>query len=147
MGRARRLLATLAALVMVTGAALGVATPAYAACGDTSGSWVPVGGSVWNAEFFIDSYDYTGQVVLTYTGAIAAMTIDDTLQVFTGNWDYEGDSVFAWSATDVADNGNRLTLRVAADDCGLLGGVHDAYGVIIHQTMGQIGTVFVGRVT
>lgn len=143
----RRLTVLATAAVLTLTALVGVPTPAFAACGDTSNSWVPLTGSTWNMELFLNgSLDYTAQAVFTYTGQIAVTAIDDTLQVLTGNWDFEGGTTFAWSATDIADNTYRLTLRGTATDCGGLGGVHEAYGVVIHQTMGQIGTLFMARI-
>lgn len=149
MTKLRRVVATVAtALVLATGSIMAVATPAFAACGDTSGSWVPLLGSEWNLEVYVisTSDDLTAQAVFTYSGQIAVTVFDDTLQVFTGNWDFEGGTTFAWSATEVGDNTNRLTFEATANDCGGLGGVHAAYGTVIHQTNGLYANLFMGRV-
>lgn len=142
----RKLLASVALVAALVAGAVGVsATPAQAdACGDTEASWVPnLTGSAWLLEIYIGT-DMTGEAVFAPVGQLAATVNSDTLEVFTGNWDYEGGSTFAWSATEVGDSSNRLTFRVDADDCGPLGYVNSAYGIIIHQTMGQIGTVYMG---
>ena len=144
----RRITALLMAMSLSMLGIIATATPAHAACGDTASSWVPVIGSSWNLEIYIlaTSQDYTGQAVMTYSGQIAATVIDDTLEVFTGNWDFQGGTSFAWSATEVGDNTNRLTFVADANDCGGLGGVHAAYGIVIHQTQGHIANLFMGRI-
>lgn len=150
----RWLAASATALLMITGLVVATALPASAdtvTCGDTSAGWVPsLTGSVWDVELFLNGTDdYTAVATFTYSGQVAVTVIADTVQVLTGQWDFEGGTpgTFAWSATDVSDNTYRLTLSATANDCGGLGGVHAAYGTVIHQTLGVIGSLYMTRVT
>lgn len=149
MRRLRTILASLGvALTVLAGGAVAVPAPAHAddvVCGDTPGSWVLVAQAYALEVFFSPSTDYTGEVVFTSSGQLAATVIDDTIQVFTGTWEHDG-TTLTWSATDVADNSYRLTFIATASDCGLLGGVRSAYGDIIQTNVGPVGLVAMTRI-
>lgn len=149
----RWLAASAAAILMAFGLVAVTALPASATptCGDTSGGWVPsITGSVWDVELFLyGTEDLTAVATFTYSGQVAVTVVGDDVQLLTGQYDFAGGTpgTFVWSATDVLDNGYRLTLSATANDCGLLGGVHAAYGSVNHQTQGNIGSLYMTRVT
>lgn len=143
----RRVLAALISLFAALTFTLVLATPAQAdACGDTRASWVPLTGSEWITEVYLyPNVDFTGEAVMTYAGQLSALVVDDSVQVFTGSWDFDSGQLI-WSATDVADNSYRLTFVMDANDCGLLGGVHSANGDIIQQDVGLVGVAYMTRI-
>lgn len=144
----RRILALVAASVALAAGLLIPATPAFAACGDSSGSWVPATGSTWYVEILLnDNTDLTAATAFTYPGQLAVTEITETLQTLEGQWDFAGGSDFIFSGTDIGDNSYRLTFTATANDCGALGGVHAAYGTVTHQTQGQIGVLYMTRIT
>lgn len=136
-----------AVTVLALATLFAVASPAYAACGDTSASWVPVVGSNWYVEILLnDNSDLTAAATFTYPGQLALTAITETAQILEGQWDWAGGDDFIWSGTDVFDESYRLSFIAEANDCTPNGKVHAAYGIVIHQTQGNIGVLFMTRI-
>lgn len=151
MNQTRKLFAFLLVGVLV---ALGVtisATPAFAlTCGTTTSSWTGLVASTWDTEIYLYAgpVDETAVTAITYSGQAAVTTVAlPSAQILTGTWSFDSSTdTFTWSGTDTANNTYRLTMAVQATECGSLGGVHAAAGVVTQQDVGTVGVVYTTRV-
>lgn len=84
-----------AALLLCVAGVVAVATPSYAACGDSGSQWVSGTGSAWSGTLD-GTTAFTAAFLPPVLGVQAAATVI-VLQSGAGTWAY--DSSFRWSAS------------------------------------------------